>query len=159
MTSATTPSRIAQIAVMVKDLPRAIRFYRDTLGLKFLFEAPPQMAFFDCGGVRLLIGLPEKPEFDHPSSIIYYHVADITQTTEKLRKDGVTIEGEPHLVAKLEKFDLWLAFIRDSEGNPVGLMSEVTRCSALLPAIHPEDHVEKHVRSVRDVLRLREFLR
>lgn len=123
----TTPNRIAQIAVMVKDLPRAIRFYRDTLGLKFLFEAPPQMAFFDCGGVRLMMGIPEKPEFDHPASVIYYHVANITATTDKLRAAGVTIEGEPHLVAKLEKVDLWLAFIRDSENNPVGLMSEVPR--------------------------------
>lgn len=125
--SATTPSRIAQIAINVKDLPRAIAFYRDKLGLRFLFEAPPNMAFFDCGGVRLMMGIPEKPEFDHPSSIIYYHVADITATTEKLRKHGVTIEGEPHLVAKMEKFDLWLGFIRDSENNPVGLMSEVAR--------------------------------
>lgn len=123
----TTPTRIAQIAVNAKDLPRAIRFYRDTLGLKFLFEAPPQMAFFDCGGVRLMVGIPEKPEFDHPASIIYYHVADINETVEKLRTQGVTIEGEPHLVAKMETFDLWLGFIRDSENNPVGLMSEVPR--------------------------------
>lgn len=123
----TTPTRIAQIAVMVKDLPRAIRFYRDTLGLKFLFEAPPQMAFFDCGGVRLMMGVPEKPEFDHPASIIYYHVADITETVENLRKQGVTVEAEPHFVAGMEKYDLWLGFIRDSEGNPVGLMSEVPR--------------------------------
>ena len=125
--SPTVPSRIAQIAITVKDLPRAIAFYRDILGLSFLFEAPPQMAFFDCGGVRLMMGIPEKPEFDHESSIIYYHVDDIMATTDKLRKQGVTIEGEPHLVAKLEKFDLWLGFIRDSENNPVGLMSEVAR--------------------------------
>jgi predicted enzyme related to lactoylglutathione lyase len=123
----TAPNRIAQIAVMVKDLPRAIRFYRDTLGLKFLFEAPPQMAFFDCGGVRLLIGIPEKPEFDHPASIIYYHVADIAATVKTLRDRGVEVKEEPHLVARLEKHDLWLAFIHDSEGNPVGLMSEVAR--------------------------------
>ena len=125
--NATTPSRIAQIAITVKDLPRAIAFYRDTLGLRFLFEAPPQMAFFDCGGVRLMMGIPEKPEFDHESSIVYYHVADINATIEKMRKQGVRIEGEPHMVAKMEKFDLWLGFIRDSENNPVGLMSEVPR--------------------------------
>jgi methylmalonyl-CoA/ethylmalonyl-CoA epimerase len=125
--TATAPNRIAQIAVMVKDLPRAIRFYRDTLGLKFLFEAPPQMAFFDCGGVRLLIGLPEKPEFDHPASIVYYHVTDIDATVKAMREKGVEVKQEPHFVAKLEKHDLWLAFIQDSEGNPVGLMSEVPR--------------------------------
>ena len=126
-TSATTPNRIAQIAVNVKDLPRAIVFYRDTLGLRFLFEAPPQMAFFECGGVRLMLGLPEKPEFDHPASIIYYHVADMQATTSKLKAKGVEIIGEPHLVAKMEKFDLWLGFLKDSEGNSVGLMSEVPR--------------------------------
>lgn len=125
--TSTAPNRIAQIAVMVKDLPRAIRFYRDTLGLTFLFEAPPQMAFFDCGGVRLMIGIAEKPEFDHPSSIIYYHVADIAATVKTLRERGVEVKQEPHLVAKLEKHDLWLGFIQDSEGNPVGLMSEVAR--------------------------------
>jgi len=125
--SSTAPTRITQIAVMVKDLPRAIRFYRDTLGLKFLFEAPPQMAFFDCGGIRLMLGIPEKPEFDHPASIIYYLVTDIGATVKALRDRGVTVEAEPHFVTKLEKADLWLAFIRDSEGNPVGLMSEVPR--------------------------------
>ena len=125
--SSIAPNRIAQIAVMVKDHPRAVAFYRDTLGLRFLFEAPPQMAFFECGGVRLMLGIPEKPEFDHPASIIYYNVADMNAAVAALRQRGVTIDGEPHVVAKLEKTDLWLAFIRDSEGNPVGLMSEVAR--------------------------------
>ena len=127
--SPPSPNRIAQIAVNVKDLPRAIAFYRDTLGLRFLFEAPPQMAFFECGGVRIMLGVAEKPEFDHPSSIIYYHVPDMTSAVASLRERGVAFEGEPHMVAKLEKADLWLAFIRDSEGNPVGLMSEVPRSS------------------------------
>lgn len=125
--SETTPNRIAQIAVNVKDLPRATAFYRDTLGLRFLFDAPPQMAFFECGGVRLMLGLPEKTEFDHPASIIYYHVADMQATIAKLKAKGVEVIGEPHLVAKMEKFDLWLGFLKDSEGNSVGLMSEVSR--------------------------------
>ena len=124
---ASIPNRIAQIAINVKDMPRAIAFYRDTLGLRFLFEAPPQMAFFECGGVRLMFGVPEKPEFDHPSSIVYYHVPDMTAAVTALKQKGIAFEGEPHMVAKLEKADLWLAFIRDSEGNPVGLMSEVPR--------------------------------
>jgi methylmalonyl-CoA/ethylmalonyl-CoA epimerase len=123
----TAPNRIAQIAINVKDLGRATAFYRDTLGLRFLFEAPPNMVFFDCGGVRIMLGIAEKPEFDHPSSIVYYHVPDMTATVAALKARNVTFEGEPHMVAKLEKADLWLGFIRDSEGNPVGVMSEVPR--------------------------------
>ena len=126
-TDDTIPNRIAQIAVNVKDLQRATAFYRDILGLRFLFEAPPQMVFFDCGGVRVMLGIPEKSEFDHPASIIYYHVADMTATVARLKGRGVTFEAEPHMVAKLEKADLWLGFLKDSEGNHVGLMSEVPR--------------------------------
>ena len=117
--------RIGQIAVTVRDLERAIRFYRDILGMRFLFQAPPQMAFFDCGGVRLLIGVPERPEHDHPASIIYYRVADIRAAHDTLRERGVTFVTPPHLVAKLPDHDLWLADFRDSEENILALMSEV----------------------------------
>ena len=119
-------ARIGQIAVTAHDLGRAVRFYRDTLGMRFLFEVP-RMAFFDCGGVRLMLGVPESPEFDHPASIIYYAVDDIHAAHETLRSRGVTFLGTPHLVARLERHDLWLAPFRDSEGNVVELMSEVTR--------------------------------
>jgi len=127
----TTPkefglARIGQIAVNVKDLPRATRFYRETLGLKLLFEVPG-MAFFDCDGLRLMLALPEKPEFDHPASILYYQVDDIRAAHEVLVRRGVAFVEPPHFVAPLEHADLWLAFLRDSEGNPVGLMSEVRR--------------------------------
>jgi methylmalonyl-CoA/ethylmalonyl-CoA epimerase len=118
-------STIGQIAVNVHDLPRAVAFYRDTLGMRLLFEAPPKMAFFDCGGVRLMLSLPERPEYDHPASIIYYKVEDIQQAAAVLQARGVAFDSAPHLIAKLPQADLWMAFLRDVDGNPVGLMSEV----------------------------------
>ena len=119
--------RIGQIAVNVKDVARATAFYKDRLGMKFLFSAPPNLAFFDCGGVRLMLGKAEKPEFDHPTSVLYYAVDDIQKATAALRERGVAIESEPHRIAQLEKTDLWMAFCRDSEDNLLGIMSEVTR--------------------------------
>ena len=116
--------RIGQIAVNAHDLARAVRFYRDTLGMRFLFEVP-RMAFFDCGGVRLLIGLPDRPEIDHPASIIYYLVPNIRAAHETLKQRGVPFITEPHLVARLPDHQLWLADFRDSENNILALMSEV----------------------------------
>jgi methylmalonyl-CoA/ethylmalonyl-CoA epimerase len=120
-------ARIGQIAVNVKDIDRAVAFYRDRLGLRFLFTAPPNMGFFDCGGVRLMLGVPTEPRFEHPSSILYFHVDDIQAAHAAMAAKGVTFEREPALVAKLEKADLWLAFFQDGEGNVMALMSEVTR--------------------------------
>ncbi|MGB2867536.1 MAG: VOC family protein [Bacteroidota bacterium] len=117
-------SRIGQIAINVHDVKKAVTFYRDVLGMKFLFEVP-KMAFFDCGGIRLMLGEPESPEFDHPSSIIYYLVQDIHQTFESLKSRGVTFESKPHLVAKLPDHELWMAFFRDPDNNMLALMSEV----------------------------------
>ena len=119
-------SSIGQIAVNVHDVERATAFYRDTLGMKFLFTAG-HMAFFDCGGVRLMLSLPDKPEFDHPSSIIYYRVADIQKACEVLESRGVDFEEKPVLVAKLEDHDLWMAAFRDVDHNLLALMSEVPR--------------------------------
>lgn len=118
-------SRIGQIAVTAHDLDRAVRFYRDTLGMRFLFQAPPKLAFFDCGGVRLLIEEPQRAEFDHPASIIYYKVDDIQQACATLLDRGVTFDAPPQLIAKLPDHDLWMAFFHDSEGNTLALMSEV----------------------------------
>jgi catechol 2,3-dioxygenase-like lactoylglutathione lyase family enzyme len=118
--------RIGQIAINVKDLARAVRFYRDTLGMRFLFEVP-NLAFFDCGGVRLMLGPAEKPEFDHPASVLYYKVADIDATFAALKGRDVRFIDEPHLIAKMPDHDLWMVFFRDSEGNMLGLMSEVRR--------------------------------
>ncbi len=116
---------IGQIAITAHDLDRATAFYRDVLGLRHLFSAPPQMAFFDCGGVRLLIGVPESKEFDHPASVLYYRVDDIQLAFRALRDRGATFEGEPHAVHRSDRSELWLAFLRDSEGNLLGLMSEL----------------------------------
>ena len=117
-------TQIGQIAIPVKDVDRATTFYRDTLGMRFLFSAP-NLAFFDCGGVRLMLTVPEKAEFDHPASILYYKVQDIQAAHKTLTEHGVAFEQNPGLVHKAEDHDLWIAGFRDSEGNYVALMSEV----------------------------------
>jgi len=119
-------SQIGQISITVHDVNKAIEFYRDVLGMKFLFEVP-KMAFFDCGGVRLMLGVPDKPEFDHPGSILYYRVKDIRQAHEILAERGVTFVSEPHLVAPMKDHDLWMAFFRDVDNNILAMMSEVPR--------------------------------
>jgi methylmalonyl-CoA/ethylmalonyl-CoA epimerase len=121
-------SRIGQIAMTVEDLPRAVSFYRDVLGLRFLFEAPPAMAFFDCGGVRLMMSLPE-PQGEHAGqrfgSILYYTVPDIHQAAAVLASRGVAFEQPAHLVARLPHAELWMAFFRDPDANLLAIMSEV----------------------------------
>lgn len=117
-------SRIGQIAMTVKDVERAVAFYRDTLGLPFLFKAPPGLAFFDCGGVRLMLSRPEKPEHDHPGSVLYFVVDDIDAMHRGLVERGVTFEGGPHLIAKMPDHELWMAFFHDNEGNMLALMCE-----------------------------------
>jgi predicted enzyme related to lactoylglutathione lyase len=117
--------KIGQIAINAKDLPRAVQFYRDTLGMQFLFEAPPSLAFFDCGGIRLMLGTAEKAEFDHPGSVLYYKVSDIQSSYETLRGRGVAFIDAPHVIARLPDHVLWMCFFRDSEGNMLALMSEV----------------------------------
>lgn len=102
-------------------------FYRDVLGMRFLFQAGPKMAFFDCGGVRLMLATPEKPEFDHPSSVFYFKVTGIQAAAESLQSRGVQFEGPPHLIAAMPDHDLWMAFFRDADGNLLALMSEVPR--------------------------------
>ena len=118
--------RVGQIAVVVRDVKRATAFYRDTLGLRLLFEAPPGLAFFDCGGVRLMLSAPEGPD-TAGSSIVYYDVPDIHGAYDTLRASGVKFEDEPHVVAQLGAVDLWMVFLRDTEGNLLGLMNERPR--------------------------------
>lgn len=117
--------RIGQISINAKNLERATAFYRDTLGMTHLFTVPQKMAFFDCAGIRLMLSIADKPEFDHPGSIIYYKVDDIQGTYQDLLSRGVTFEQEPQLVARMPDHELWMAFLRDSEGNLLALMSEV----------------------------------
>jgi methylmalonyl-CoA/ethylmalonyl-CoA epimerase len=126
MSTATSPAitGVGQVFVNVKDLPRAIAFYRDALGLRYLFEIPGS-AFFQLGNLRLMIGVAEKPEFDHPASILYYSVADIQASFATLKAAGAGVETEPHLIARMPDHELWMAFLRDSEGNYFALMSEV----------------------------------
>jgi methylmalonyl-CoA/ethylmalonyl-CoA epimerase len=118
-------SRIGQIAINAHDVERAAAFYQDAMGLKLLFKAGPGLAFFDCGGVRLMLTRPEKPEFDHPGSILYFFVPDIQAAHAAMQAKGVKFEDEPHMIAKMPDHELWMVFFRDSEGNLLGLMSEV----------------------------------
>lgn len=120
-------ARLGQIAINAHDVERAAAFYQDVLGLKLLFKAPPKLAFFDCGGVRLMLTEPEKPEFDHPSSILYFSVPDIRAAHAKMKESGARFEDELHMVARMPEHDLWMTFFRDSENNLMGLMSEVLR--------------------------------
>jgi predicted enzyme related to lactoylglutathione lyase len=120
----TDLARVGQIQVNAHDLPRAERFYREALGLKHLFTVP-RMAFFDCGGTRLMLGLPERAEFDHPSSVLYFEVAEIAAAHRELAARGVRFESEPHKVAALGAHDLWMAFFRDSEDNVHALMANL----------------------------------
>lgn len=120
-----TPTRIGQIAVPVADLERAVAFYRDVLGLPFLFQAPPSLAFFSCGNVRLM--LDSGPEAQNPrrSPLLYYLVDDLRATFDAMAGRGAEAVGEPHLIAKMPDHELWMAFLKDSEDNMLALMSEV----------------------------------
>jgi len=120
-------TRLGQIAINAHDVERAAAFYQDVLGLKLLFKAPPGLAFFDCGGVRLMLSPPSNPEFDHPGSILYFNVSDIQSAYAKMKESGARFEDEPHLIAKMPTHDLWMTFFRDSEDNLLALMSEVAR--------------------------------
>jgi methylmalonyl-CoA/ethylmalonyl-CoA epimerase len=117
-------SKIGQINVPVRDLPQAVEFYRDSLGINFLFEVP-NMAFFDCDGVRLMLGIPEDESEDHPSSILYFKVGDIHTAADSLKQHKVNFISDPHLIAKMQDHDLWMAFFEDLDGNTLALMAEM----------------------------------
>ncbi len=117
-------SVIGQIAVPVTDLERAVTFYRDALGVKFLFQVP-NLALFDCAGVRLMLDIPQDGSGERGSSVIYFNVDDIQSAYQSLISQGVTCEGTPHLIAKMPDHDLWMAFFRDPDKNLLALMSEV----------------------------------
>lgn len=117
------PKRIAQIAIVVRDIERAKAFYRDLLGLQWLFDAPPGLSFFQCGEVRLMLAPPDGPD-SGAGSIVYYDVADIDEAHRSLAAHGIAFDGPPHFIARVGDNDIWLAICRDPDGNMVGLMSE-----------------------------------
>lgn len=117
-------SQIGQLAVTVGDLERATAFYRERLGMKYLFTANG-MAFFDSDGIRLMLARPEAAATGGTNSVIYFKVADIQEGYKTLSERGVRFDERPELAARTEKFDLWLACFKDSENNTLCLMSEV----------------------------------
>jgi len=124
MSSAFGLSKIGQIAIPVTDIDRAVAFYRDVLGMKFLFQAPPGLGFFDCGGVRLMLDLPAREQAGR-GGVLYYKVDDLQATFDTLSARGVAVEAKPHLIARMPDHELWMAFFRDPDGNAFALMAEV----------------------------------
>ncbi|HEX4006502.1 MAG TPA: VOC family protein [Acidobacteriaceae bacterium] len=118
---------IAQIALTVTDREAARAFYRDVLGLRFLFDAGTMM-FFDCGGVRLLVGTGNAASIHADGgTMVYFRVTDLEGVAARMRAQGVAMVQEPHLVAPMQTHDLWLAFVKDPAGNVLGLMEEKAR--------------------------------
>ncbi len=125
-TTTAAPTAIGQIAVNVRELERALAFYRDALGLRFLFQVPG-LAFLDCGGVRLMLSRPDTPEFDHAASVLYFRVADIEAAHAQMVGRGVAFRDKPHKIADMPDHELWMTFFDDTEGNVHALMAEKAR--------------------------------
>lgn len=116
---------IGQIALTVADLDRAVAFFRDTLRLPFLFAAPPQLAFFDAGGVRLMLSAPENGAAANAGdSVLYFRVADIIEAHTDLAARGLRFADEPHLIARMPDHELWMCFFRDPDAHLLALMGE-----------------------------------
>jgi len=115
---------LAQVTNVVHDIDRAVKFHRDTLGLPLLFQAPPSLAFFQIGSVRLMLSPPENPEQDHPGSFLYFRVKDIESVYRTLVGKGVKFMDKPHRVHEAADYDLWMAFFHDPDKNPMALMEE-----------------------------------
>jgi methylmalonyl-CoA/ethylmalonyl-CoA epimerase len=120
-------ARITQIAVPVRDVKEAARFYRDTLGLKHLFDAPPALSFFDCGGVRLMLAGPEAQgkDGDEQHPVLFYDVSDIKKAHAKLKSSGAKSIEEPHIITRMSGREIWISSVSDGQGNVVSLMSDV----------------------------------
>jgi predicted enzyme related to lactoylglutathione lyase len=125
--SDTALGRIGQIALTVHDMERGIAFWRDTVGLKFLFQAP-NVAFFDVAGVRLMLGSPESADVKPAGTVLYFEVDDLDAAFARLRDRGAAVakDGAPHFIARLGTQDLWMAFLHDPDGNMFALMAERT---------------------------------
>src|SRR6266480_5515133 len=126
-TAAVSLDRITQIAIPVKSVEEAKTFYRDTLGMRHLFDAPPALSFFDCGGVRLMLAGPDAQGADgdqqHP--VLFYDVSDIKETHERIKSSGAKSLEEPHIIARMNGREIWIASVSDGQGNTVSLMSDV----------------------------------
>jgi methylmalonyl-CoA/ethylmalonyl-CoA epimerase len=116
---------VGQLMIPVDDLDRAVSFYRDVLGLPFLFTAPPQMAFFMCGDVRLLVGVLPEGTVAQRGGGVYFKVDDIRGVAATLDAGGVRFSAAPHVVHRAPDHELWLAEFLDPDGNRLALMSEV----------------------------------
>jgi predicted enzyme related to lactoylglutathione lyase len=123
-------AKVAQLLIPVSDFDAGVAFYRDTLGIPFLFAAPPQMAFFDCGGVRLLVGVMPPGQEAQRGSAIYFQVKDIHAVFSSLKEQGVAFGAEPHVVNRTPQSELWLSEFVDPDGNQLALMSEVMQSGA-----------------------------
>ena len=116
-------AQLGQVSMGVRDLDRAVAFYRDKLGVRFLFQVPG-MAFFDCAGVRLMLTLPLDESGESRGSVLYYKVDDIDKAFQVLKSRGVQSEGNPRKIADMDDHELWMTFFRDSEENMLALMEE-----------------------------------
>jgi methylmalonyl-CoA/ethylmalonyl-CoA epimerase len=124
-------SAIGQLALPVRDLRRAVAFYRELLRVPFLFEAPPGLAFFDCAGVRLMLDTTIAQNSVSGASTLYYRVEDISFAYDTLQSRGIKFEDAPHLIHKFPDHELWMCFFRDTEGNHLALMSEIRQARAV----------------------------
>jgi methylmalonyl-CoA/ethylmalonyl-CoA epimerase len=118
------PVGVGQLAIPVTDLERSVAFYRDVLGLRFLFRAPPGLAFLQCGEVRLMLGQRSPDAGDAALGVIYYRVGDLDVAYATLRERGARFVDEPHRIARLENHELWMVFLRDPDGHLLALMAE-----------------------------------
>ncbi|HYF38866.1 MAG TPA: VOC family protein [Gemmatimonadales bacterium] len=118
------PLAVGQLAIPVANLERALVFYRDVLGLQFLFQAPPGLAFLKCGEVRIMLAQKQQGEPGTPAGVIYYRVADLDAAYSALRSRRATFVDEPHLIARLPDHELWMVFLRDPDDHLLALMAE-----------------------------------
>lgn len=123
--STSNIQQVGQIAIAVSNIDKAVAFYRDILGLELLFEAPPGLAFFDCGGIRLMLTVLQGDPKDHHTSTIYYKVVDVRDAQEELEQKGVKFVQNAQLVATMPDHELWMGFIRDPDQNLIGIMAEL----------------------------------
>jgi methylmalonyl-CoA/ethylmalonyl-CoA epimerase len=118
------PTGVGQLAIPVADLERAVTFYRDVLGIPFLFRAPPGLAFLQCGQVRLMLSQRPPGASEAPVGVIYYRVPDLDLAYATLRQRGARFVDEPHRIARLEDHELWMVFLRDPDEHLLALMAE-----------------------------------